>query len=187
MTVSLQKGQKVDLSKSGSNITKLTVGLGWDASTAGPNIDCDASAIMLDENSKLIKDGVIYFGNKKSKCNSIIHSGDNLTGAGEGDDEQIAVDLSKVPQTVHRIVFVVNIYNCESRKQDFGMIKNAFIRVVDDTSRQELCKFNLTDNYAGFTTLLTGEIYRRGADWKFNALGEGTTSKTIKETSSRYL
>lgn len=186
MSVNLQKGQKVDLSKAGSSISNLLVGLGWDVAKNGPNIDCDASALMIDAQGKLIKDGVIYFNNKKSNCKSIIHSGDNLTGAGDGDDEQISVTLSLIPANVAKVVFVVNIYGCVDRKQDFGMIENAFIRIVDKDSKLELCKFNLSENYAGYTTLLTGEIYRRNDDWKFNAIGQGTTEKTIGEIGNKY-
>lgn len=186
MSINLQKGQKVDLSKAGSSISNLVVGLGWDMAGRGASIDCDASALMLSDQGKLISSGTIYFGNKRSNCGSVIHSGDNLTGKGDGDDEQIAVNLSKVPANVAKIVFVVNIYACESRRQDFGMIKNAFIRVFDKDNGTELCKFNLSDNYAGFTTLVTGEIYRRNDDWKFNALGEATVDTSVSEVANKY-
>ncbi|MEA1962460.1 MAG: TerD family protein [Bacillota bacterium] len=201
MTVTLQKGQKVDLTKGNKGLAKIMVGLGWDeAPTAKKglglfgggkskvDIDCDASVLMLDANSKLTnKKNVIYYGNLKSSNGSVKHMGDNLTGAGDGDDEQIWVDVSKVPEDVQRLVFVVNIYNCKSRKQDFGMIRNAFIRIVNSDSNQELLKFNLSDNYSGKTALITGEVYRHNGEWKFAAIGEGTNDESLGEITKRYV
>jgi len=187
--VSLQKGQKVDLTKGNPNLKKLLIGLGWDANTrmSGSNFDCDASVMMLDQNGKLSdKKDLIYFGNLKSRCGSIRHSGDNLTGEGDGDDEQIMIELDKIPEKYNKLIFLVNIYNCQSRRQDFGMINNAFIRVVDTANSNELCKFNLTDNYGGKTTLITGEIYRHNSEWKFAAIGEGTMDTSLQDISGRY-
>lgn len=188
MGVSLQKGQKVDLTKGKPELKKLMIGLGWDANTrGGSNIDCDASVIMLDDNGKLSnKRDLIYFGNLKSVCGSVRHSGDNLTGHGDGDDEQIVIELDKIPENYSKLVFVVNIYNCKSRRQDFGMIANAFIRVVDPSNNTELCKFNLTDNYGERTTLITAEIYRYHGEWKFAAIGEGTTDTSLSEIAKKY-
>ncbi|MCP4160585.1 MAG: TerD family protein, partial [Deltaproteobacteria bacterium] len=175
MAISLKKGQKIDLTKKdGGGLTRIKVGLGWDPieqekkgffasmlGSGGQEIDCDASVLMLDEKDKLVnKKDLIFFGNLKSTCGSVQHTGDNLTGEGEGDDESVNIDLAKVPSRINKMVFVVNIYNCAARKQHFGMIKNAFIRVVDNTSRSELCKYNLSDDYSGKTTLITGEIYK---------------------------
>ncbi|MDP4181322.1 MAG: TerD family protein [Bacillota bacterium] len=195
MGINLQKGQRIDLTK-GTSISKLLVGLGWDPIKPGllkglfnnnVNIDCDASVLMLDSNGKIArKDNVVYFGNLQSPCKSVIHTGDNLTGDGDGDDEQINVDLSKVPSDVHKLVFIVNIYDCLKRKQDFGMIQNAFIRIVNPQNNQELLKYNLTDNYAGKTALLVGEIYRYNSDWKFGAIGEGTNDFGLKDIVMRY-
>ncbi|MEK6263271.1 MAG: TerD family protein [Clostridium sp.] len=187
MGVNLIKGQKVDLTKGNSALKALVVGLGWDSSNGGKTIDCDASALMLGENGKLSNTkSIIYFGNKKSKCNSVIHQGDNLTGAGDGDDEQIVIDLVKVPDDISKIVFVVNIYNCASKGQHFGMIKNAYIRIMDKSANGELVKFNLSDDYNNMTSLIMGEVYRNKGEWKFTAIGEGSTATSITELSAKY-
>ncbi|HBV96443.1 MAG: stress protein [Peptococcaceae bacterium BICA1-7] len=204
MLINLQKGQKVDLTKTNPGLNKIMVGLGWDPVKSGgggggilgglfgggsaQTIDCDASVYMLDANQKLAqKKNLIYFGNLGSPCGSVRHSGDNLTGQGDGDDEQIHVDLSKVPADVHRLVFVVNIYDCVKRKQHFGMIRNAFIRVVSSANGQELCKFNLSEGYDGKTSLITGEVYRHNGEWKFAALGEATTDPGLESLTRRYM
>ncbi|MEK3955766.1 MULTISPECIES: TerD family protein [unclassified Psychrobacillus] len=198
MTVSLQKGQRIDLTKGNAQLDRIQVGLGWDSASASstkkkgflaaltPQIDCDASVIMLQDGKFQSKKDLIYFMNKKSNCKSVIHSGDNLTGKGSGDDEVITVDLKSVPASYDKIVFVVNIYSCVSRKQDFGMISNAFIRIVDPTTGNELVKYNLSDDYQGLTSLIVGEIYRHGQEWKFSATGDGTTDKTVNEICQRF-
>lgn len=193
MTISLAKGQKIDLTKGNAGLTSLLVGLGWDpVKQKGffkrtPNIDCDASVIMLNENEKLeSKEDVIYFGNLKSSCGSVHHTGDNLTGEGDGDDEQILVDLSKIPSRIHKLMFVVNIYQCVEKKQDFGMIENAFIRMVDRTQNNELAHYNLTEDYAGQTALIPGEIYRHNDEWKFNAIGQATKDVSISQIANKY-
>ncbi|TWT27450.1 TerD family protein [Planomicrobium sp. CPCC 101110] len=204
MAINLVKGQKIDLTKGRSSLSSIMVGLGWDPVAAkksggflsgllggggggGSDVDCDASVIMLDENGKLnSKENLIYFGNKKSKDGSVVHSGDNLTGAGEGDDETIQIDLKRISPSIHRLVFVVNIYNAKQKKQDFGMIQNAFIRLVDNQSREELVHYNLTDNYSGKMSLLLGEIYRQGSEWKFSAVGEGTIDPDIGSIANKY-
>ena len=201
MSISLQKGQRVDLTKGNAGLVKLLVGLGWDpvektgggllgglfGGSKGPDVDCDASVIMLDGNNRMTKkEDLIYFGNLQSRCGSVRHTGDNLTGDGHGDDEQIIVELRRVPGNIHKLVFVVNIYDCIRRRQDFGMIKNAFIRIVNGENNQELIKYNLTDNYSGKTTLVVGEIYRSSGDWKFAAIGEGTQEASLSEIVKRY-
>ncbi|WP_160721189.1 TerD family protein [Bacillus sp. USDA818B3_A] len=203
MAINLQKGQRVDLTKGNPGLTKIMVGLGWDPvqSSGGggflgglfggggnsANVDCDASVIMLGANDKLQNNkDVIYFGNLRSNDGSVQHSGDNLTGDGDGDDEQIMIDLSRVPANIQKLVFVVNIYDCVKRKQHFGMIKNAFIRVVNPNSNQELLHYNLTDNYSGLTCLVTGEIYRHGNEWKFAAIGSGTNAASLSEVVRSY-
>lgn len=189
MSVSLQKGQKISLTKGGSGLNRVMVGLGWDEtqptvtgfralfSAAPQAIDCDASAILCGDNGKVISnranDCCIYFGNLRHPSGAIVHQGDNLTGAGDGDDEQILVELSKLPRDIAKIVFVVNIYDATARRQHFGLIKNAFIRLVDMSNRSEICRYNLTDNYSGMTGLVVGEIYRHDGEWKFNAIGRG--------------
>lgn len=200
MSINLVKGQKIDLTKGAAGLSKIMVGLGWDpvAQKSGgllgglfgggaPDIDCDASAIMLDASGKLTnKSNLIYFGNLKSQDNSVIHQGDNLTGDGDGDDEQIMLDLGSISRDIEKIVFVVNIYDCVKRRQDFGMIQNAFIRVVDMGKNSELCKFNLTDNYAGQTSLIVGEIYRNANEWKFGAIGQGTNDGSLSDIIRAY-
>ncbi len=187
MGVNLIKGQKVDLTKGNAALKALVVGLGWDGSNGGNTIDCDASVLMLDENGKLpsVK-SIIYFGNKSSKCKSVVHKGDNLTGAGDGDDEQIVIDLTKVPNDISKLVFVVNIYNCASKGQHFGMISNAYIRILDKSANSELVKFNLSNDYNNMTSLIMGEVYRNKGEWKFTAIGECSTATSITELSARY-
>ena len=172
MSISLKKGEKIDLKKSNPGLNSLLVGLGWDPVSqkgggflsslfggGAPDIDCDASVFMLNERGQMNSNkDLIYFGNLKSSCKSVIHTGDNLTGDGDGDDEQILVDLSKVPSNVHKLLFVVNIYDCVKRRQHFGMIKNAFIRVVDRDTNKEIAKYNLTDDYSDKTALIVGTI-----------------------------
>ncbi|MDQ0272013.1 TerD family protein [Cytobacillus purgationiresistens] len=202
MAINLQKGQRVDLTKGNPGLSKILVGLGWDpvqtksgggilsslfGGGGGPNIDCDASVIMLGENDKLKNNkDVVYFGNLKSNDGSIQHTGDNLTGDGDGDDEQILIDLNKIPTTIQKLVFIVNIYDCVKRKQHFGMIENAFIRIVNSANNQEIIHFNLTENYSGKTSLVVGEIYRNGDDWKFAAVGTGTTAPGLSEIVRSY-
>ena len=203
MAINLQKGQRVDLTKGNPGLTKILVGLGWDPVQSGgggklfgglfggggatANVDCDASVIMLGANDKLQHNkDVIYFGNLRSNDGSVQHSGDNLTGDGDGDDEQIIIDLSSVPANIQKLVFVVNIYDCIKRKQHFGMIQNAFIRVVNPTTNQALLHYNLSDNYSGLTCLVTGEIYRHGNEWKFAAIGSGTNAASLSEVVRTY-
>ena len=185
MGINLQKGQKIDLTKGGgTGLRQVMVGLGWDEvqqsrgffALKPQDIDCDASAILCGANGRLIsndiKQSVIYFGNLRHASGAIIHQGDNLTGAGDGDDEQIMVDLSKVPSQVEKIVFVVNIYDARSRNQHFGMIQNAFIRLMNMDNKTEICRYNLSENYNNMTGLVVGEIYRKNGEWKFNAIGQ---------------
>ncbi|MCQ2493789.1 MAG: TerD family protein [Lachnospiraceae bacterium] len=191
MSVNLQKGQKINLTKSSDTALRaVMVGLGWDEveqkrgwfAPKPASIDCDASAILCGADGKVISrevnQSVVYFGNLRGANDSIIHQGDNLTGEGDGDDEQILVNLQQVPNQIDKIVFVVNIYDARVKRQHFGLIKNAFIRIVDIQKRVEICRFNLSDNYNDMTGLIVGEIYRREGDWKFNAIGQ-----PIKEAS----
>ncbi|MDF1510378.1 TerD family protein [Robertmurraya sp. DFI.2.37] len=201
MAINLQKGQRVDLTKGNPGLSRILVGLGWDpvenrgggllgslfGGGGGSNIDCDASVIMLGDNDRLRNNNdVIYFGNLKSSDGSIQHTGDNLTGHGDGDDEQINVDLSRIPTHVQKLVFVVNIYDCVKRRQHFGMIRNAYIRIVNPMSGQELIHYNLSEDYSGKTSLIVGEIYRHGSDWKFAAVGTGTTAASLGELVRTY-
>jgi stress response protein SCP2 len=206
MGVNLTKGQKIDLTKGKTGISKVIVGLGWDEVKQKKSffggkpaeIDCDASAIICGSDSKLsvkqavvgenkLNADVVYFGNLSHLSGAITHLGDNLTGGGDGDDEQIVVELSRVPDKYEHIFFVVNIYQAVQKKQHFGLIENAFIRIVDATTNTELCKYNLTDNYSGMTAMIFGEMYRHQGEWKFNAIGQGTTDASVVNTVSRYI
>ena len=190
MSINLQKGQKIDLTKGGSGLKSVMVGLGWDEApqTGGlkalfgvkkaASIDCDASVILCGLDGRVVDPNnvngtLIYFGNLRHPSGAIQHMGDNLTGGGDGDDEQIMVDLQAIPANIGKLVFVVNIYDARTKGQHFGMINNAFIRLVDMSNRTEICRFNLTENYSGMTGLVVGEIYRKNGEWKFNAIGQG--------------
>lgn len=195
MSISLQKGQKVSLSKDNAGLSQVLVGLGWDeaprkrAGFFAPKpqpIDCDASALLLKNGKLTDASDVVYFGNLSHKSGTIQHMGDNLTGAGDGDDEQILVDLAKIPAEYDRIVIVVNIYQAFQRNQHFGMIQNAFIRLVDGRNNKEMCQYNLTEDYSGMTAMIFGEIYRHNGEWKFNAIGQGTNDPGIGEVANRY-
>lgn len=200
MAISLQKGQKVDLTKGNPGLSKIMVGLGWDPvkqqskglfgslfGAKDADIDCDASVLMLSENDKLSSNNdLIYFGNLRSKCGSILHTGDNLTGEGDGDDEEIIVELAMVPQNIKKLFFVVNIYDCIKRGQDFGMLENAFIRIVDMNTKTELLRYDLSENYSGKTAVMVAEIYRNGNDWKFGAIGEGTRDTSLSDIAKRF-
>ena len=195
MSVKLQQGQKVSLSKENAGLSRVIVGLGWDEverkrSFFAPkpqDIDCDAFAIML-KNGKLVDNkDIVYFGNLSHYTNSVNHMGDNLTGEGDGDDEQIVIDLNSVPAEYAKIVLAVNIYKAYDRRQNFGLIKNAFIRLVDARNNKEICIYNLTEDYSGMTAMLFGEVYRYNGEWKFNAVGQGTTDGSISEFAKRYL
>ncbi len=201
MSISLQKGQKVSLSKDNAGLAKIIVGLGWDEAqqsggggflgslfgSSKPAIDCDASAIMLRNGKFVDKEDLVFFGNLKHRSGTVCHQGDNLTGAGDGDDEQIVIDLSGVPAEYDKIVIVANIYQAVQRKQHFGMIQNAFIRLVDARNNNEMCKYNLTDNYSGMTAMIFGEVYRHNGEWKFSAIGQGTTDPGLPELCRKYI
>lgn len=196
MSVSLQKGQKVSLSKEHAGLSKMMAGLGWDEAQKAKGgffapkpkpIDCDASALLLKNGRLCDKSDIVYFGNLGHKTGAVQHLGDNLTGAGEGDDEQILIDLGRIPQEYDRIVMVVNIYQAVQRKQHFGMIQNAFIRLVDQRNNSEMCRYNLTDDYSGMTALIFGEVYRHNGEWKFSAVGQGTTDPGLGELANRYI
>lgn len=176
MAINLSKGQKVDLTKGNPGLKKMMVGLGWDVNTfdSGADFDLDAAAFMLGENGKCpTEKEFVFYGNLKHLSESVVHMGDNLTGEGEGDDEQILVDLSKVPQNVSRIAFTVTIYEAEQRRQNFGQVSNAYIRIVDETTGQELIRYDLGEDFSIETAVVVGELYRYNGEWKFNAIGSG--------------
>ena len=175
MTVSLSKGGNVSLTKEAPGMTAVLVGLGWDArTTTGTDFDLDASAIMVKSDGKVLSDThFIFFNNKKSPDGSVEHTGDNLTGEGEGDDEQVKVNLATVPEEVDKIVFPVSIYEAEQRSQSFGQVRNAFIRIVNQAGGAELTRYDLSEDASTETAMVFGELYRNGADWKFRAVGQG--------------
>ena len=176
MAISLKKGQKVDLTKTNPGLTKILVGLGWDTNKydGGSDFDLDAAAFLLNASGKVNSDAdFVFFNNLKHESGSVQHLGDNLTGAGEGDDEQVKVDLAKVPANVDKIDFTVTIYDAETRRQYFGQVSNAFIRVVDEANNKELIRFDLGEDFSIETAVIVGELYRHGGEWKFNAIGSG--------------
>ena len=176
MAVSLKKGQKVDLTKGNPNLSKILVGLGWDTNKydGGSDFDLDAAAFLLDANGKVTSDAdFVFYNNLKHASGSVVHMGDNLTGAGEGDDEEIKIDLSKIPENIHKVDFTVTIHEAEARKQNFGQVSNAFIRVVDEANNKELIRYDLGEDFSIETAVVVGEIYRNNGEWKFNAIGSG--------------
>lgn len=199
MGINLQKGQRISLSKESPGLTKLICGLGWDvAKSSGggffgafsntQNCDLDASVICLDQNGK-VKDvaNLVYFGNLSHKSGAITHLGDNLTGAGEGDDEQIIVDLARLPKEIAKLVFTVNIYECIARKQDFAQVKNAFVRLVNTSNNQELAKYNLSGSeYKGMTGMIMAEIYNHNNEWKMAAIGTGVNVNGLEGLVQSY-
>jgi tellurium resistance protein TerD len=176
--VSLNKGGNVSLTKEAPNLTAVIVGLGWDArTTTGSDFDLDASALLANAEGKVSKDqNFVFFNNLKSPDGSVEHTGDNLTGEGEGDDEVIKVNLAGVPADVEKIVFPVSIYEAESRQQSFGQVRNAFIRVVNQADNNELARYDLSEDASTETAMVFGELYRHGAEWKFRAIGQGYAS-----------
>ncbi|MFF4160004.1 TerD family protein [Streptomyces sp. NPDC001678] len=178
MAVTLAKGGNVSLSKEAPGLTAVMVGLGWDVrTTTGADYDLDASALLCDTAGKVLSDQhFVFFNNLRSPEGSVVHSGDNLTGGGDGDDEQIQVSLGTVPPGVARIVFPVSIYDADQRGQSFGQVRNAFIRVVNQADGRELARYDLTEDASTETAMVFGELYRHGAEWKFRAIGQGYAS-----------
>jgi tellurium resistance protein TerD len=175
MSVSLNKGGNVSLSKEAPGLAAVNVGLGWDArTTSGTDFDLDASALLVDVNSKILSDQYfIFFNNLTSPDGSVEHTGDNLTGEGEGDDEMIKVNLASVPQEADKIVFAVSIYDAENRSQNFGQVRNAFIRVVNQAGGTEIARYDLSEDASTETAMIFGEVYRNAGEWKFRAVGQG--------------
>ena len=189
MPINLSKGQKVDLTKGNPGLKNIMVGLGWDVNAfdSGADFDLDAAAFLVGENGKCpTEKEFVFYGNLVHPSESVKHMGDNLTGEGDGDDEQIVVDLSKIPAEYDRIVIVVNIYHAVQRKQHFGMIENAFIRLVDGKNNREMCKYDLSEDYSDMTAMIFGEVYLHDGEWKFNAIGQGTKDPGIAELATRY-
>lgn len=176
MAVNLMKGQKVDLTKTNPGLTKIIVGLGWDVNKydGGSEFDLDAAAFLACDNGKVAcDDDFIFYGNKEHKSGAVIHTGDNLTGEGDGDDEQIKVDLATVPAEVSKIDFTVTIYDADTRRQNFGQVSNAYIRVMNEATGEELIRYDLGEDFSIETAIIVGELYRNNGEWKFNAIGSG--------------
>ena len=176
MPVSLQKGQKVNLTKGNPGLKKVVVGLGWDVNQfdTGGEFDLDAAAFLLADTGKITKsEDFVFSGNLKHPSGSVEHMGDNRTGAGEGDDEQIRIDLSRVPENLTKIAFTATIYEPEQRRQNFGQVNNAFIRIYNEETGEELLRYDLGEDFSIETAVVFGELYKNNGEWKFNAIGSG--------------
>ncbi len=185
MAINLQKGQKISLSKeSGSTLSKIVMGLGWDAKTPKVGlikgmfggskdsaIDLDASCVLFNDENKVVD--IVYFGQLKSRDGSIVHTGDNRTGAGDGDDESIIVLLDKIPADIQKVVFCVTIHDADARKQNFGQVNHAYVRIVNKDSSNEVARYDLSEDASVETAMIFGEIYRHTGEWKFKAVGQG--------------
>ena len=176
MAISLSKGQKVDLTKTNPGLTKVIVGLGWDTNKydGGKDFDLDTSVFLLGENGKVGLDSdFVFYNNTTGGNGSVVHTGDNRTGEGSGDDEQISVELAKVPASTQRIAFSITIHEAEERSQNFGQVSNAYVRILNAATNEELIRYDLGEDFSIETALVVGEMYRHNGEWKFNAIGSG--------------
>jgi len=176
MPISLKKGQKVSLTKGNPGLKNVVVGLGWDTNAydTGADFDLDAAAFCLTDSGKGSgQNDFVFFGNLNHQSGAISHLGDNLTGAGDGDDEQIKIDLSRVPAEITKIAFTVTIYEADARRQNFGQVSNAFVRIFDENTGEELLRYDLGEDFSIETAVVFGELYKNGDEWKFNAIGSG--------------
>ncbi|WP_374707563.1 TerD family protein [uncultured Deefgea sp.] len=175
MAISLNKGGNVSLSKNSPDLKNILVGLGWDARASdGLDFDLDATAFLLGENGKVRGDGdFIFYNQLVSTCGSVEHTGDNRTGAGEGDDEALKINLAKVPDSIKRIAICVTIHDAEARKQNFGQVRDAFMRIINLENNVEIVRFDLSEDYSTETAMIFGEIYSHNGEWKFKAVGQG--------------
>ncbi len=177
MAVNLKKGERVNLSSESNRVSGVIVGLGWDSAQMGSaSVDCDVSAIICGFDGKARE--VIYFGRMRSENDAVIYTGDSQTGEGNGDNERIYINFTKLPQSIGKIVISANIYDAKAKRQHFGMINNAFVRVVNWKTGQEMCRFNLSDNYSGMTGIIAAEIFHTGTGWDFAPIG-----KAVQEAS----
>lgn len=176
MPINLSKGQKVDLTKGNPGLKNIMVGLGWDVNAydSGADFDLDAAVFMCGADGKCpTEKEFVFYGNLEHTSGAVKHMGDNLTGAGDGDDEQVQIDLSKIPANIERIAFTVTIYEAETRRQNFGQVSNAFIHIVDESTNTELIRYDLGEDFSIETAVVVGELYRNSGEWKFNAIGSG--------------
>ena len=176
MPVSLSKGQKVSLTKNNPGLSKVIVGLGWDVNQfdTGGDFDLDAAAFLLTDTGKISKsEDFVFYGNLSHPSGAVTHQGDNLTGVGDGDDEQIKIDLTKVPANIEKIAFTVTIYDADERRQNFGQVYNAFIRIYNEATGEEMLRYDLGEDFSIETAAVFGELYKHGSEWKFNAIGSG--------------
>ena len=176
MAINLSKGQKVDLTKTNPGLQKIVVGLGWDINQfdSGSAFDLDTAAFLTGDNGKVSSDkDFVFYGNLVHESASVTHLGDNLTGEGDGDDEQLKLDLSKIPASVSKVAFTVTIYESDARNQNFGQVSNAFIRILDEATNTELIRYDLGEDFSIETAIVVGELYRHNGEWKFNAIGSG--------------
>nr|MDH3175796.1 TerD family protein [Bacillus pumilus] len=176
MAIQLSKGQRVDLTKTNPGLTKVMIGLGRDTNkySGGAEFDLDASAFLVDANNRCQQDtDFVFYNNLQHPSGSVTHTGDNRTGEGDGDDEQILVDFSKIPANIDRIGITVTIHDAETRSQNFGQVSNAFVRVVNEEGGEELIRFDLGEDFSIETAVVVCELYRHESDWKFNAIGSG--------------
>ena len=185
MSVNLKKGQGIDLRKEAPNLQRVLVGLGWDPVKSGgfwakaPDIDVDGSVICIDENGR--KENVVYYGRLEHPSGSIRHYGDNLTGEGDGDDEQIEIRLGKVPDRIQKLSVIINIYKAHERRQHFGKIRNCFVHVDDLDTGKELCRYDVDGNFDGKTGIFVADLYRYKGEWRFKAIGEGVDVREISD------
>ncbi|SFE85285.1 tellurium resistance protein TerD [Paenibacillus algorifonticola] len=176
MAINLSKGQKVDLTKTNPGLSKILVGLGWDTNKydGGGQFDLDVSVFLLAASGKVEGEkNFVFYNNTSNENGSVVHTGDNRTGEGDGDDEQIKVELAAVPADVEKIAFAITIYDAETRNQNFGQVSNAYIRILNEASSEELIKFDLGEDFSIETGVVVGELYRHSGEWKFSAVGSG--------------
>jgi len=176
MPINLSKGQKVSLTKGNPGLKNIMVGLGWDVNAfdSGTDFDLDTAAFMVDDSGRCPSEKeFIFYGNLEHTSGSVKHMGDNLTGGGDGDDEQIMIDLSLIPQNISKIAFTVTIYDADNRRQNFGQVSNSFVRIVDQATGEEIIRYDLGEDFSIETAIVVGELYRNNGEWKFNAIGSG--------------
>lgn len=176
MAINLSKGQKIDLTKTNPGLSKITVGLGWDTNKydGGKDFDLDVSVFLANADGKVeTEKNFVFFNNPQNENGSVVHTGDNRTGDGDGDDEQIKVDLSNVPANVEKIAFTITIYDAQERNQNFGQVSRAYARIVNEANNEELVRFDLGEDFSIETGVVVGELYRHSGEWKFNAIGSG--------------